>query len=140
MAYSVTVVADLTEYTQYSGYCQGVAESVCDAIEAKGYTVKYLKWDSSTSQARSIRELTAVLDKSTHDLICAVKANPSITSNNMIYMQHDSSNEQKIAKYIKDAFARNKVNKVEAAKGNVLPYYKNSFKILITCPRFSRYA
>ena len=138
MAYEVFVLADTIEYGDRSEYCKNVAEQLCEALKAQGYVAAwagtatgmydFTPGKNSPWSANGIKKkISEALGEITPDLIVTVKWNPNSMSLNksaMLYLQHDSSTEQQIAKHIKNAFPMNV--KVGISKGDVAPYDKNT--------------
>lgn len=136
MAYEVFILADVIE--QADNYSVAVAEALSQTLNNQGYYAAWAKSETAMPydftagknkpySADSIKKkISEAFGEITPDLIITIKWNSKLITLNReaaIYLQHNSSIEQQIAKNIKNAFPM--TIRVGISKGDVFSYDKN---------------
>ena len=125
MAYKIAIMSDVSENTRYTTLAESITDKVQSVLEKNNYETINIKIEGGPSQAKTVADYTACLDENNPNLIISVKIGPwkDSETSDMIYTQHESSTENKIANCIKKAFPSN--IKINISKGQVLSYYKD---------------
>ena len=148
MSYKVAIVVDMWESKEYDSLANSVADRLQMALTENNYEsiiieISKVIPDIATGIVKTtVADYTSVLDKQNPNLIISIKSERStyidptvpdisLVGKNTIYLQHNSSSEQKAANYIKQAFPLNV--KTVIFKGQVLQYYRDIPMLKFVC-------
>ena len=129
MAYKVYVLADLTGVpSNYTDYCKGVASGIAETLRSNSYETVWNSFSTNITGAlpaekdRTLSKVTNDIKAFDSNLVVVIKVNTNLNKN-MLYLQHESNEEKKLAESIKKAFPNNII--INIAKGNSIPYSGN---------------